>query len=80
MGPTPVRDLGRQRELLAAEELAELAGVDVDFFIEVVVKELHREEVREGPLRARAQSQSQGPARVVPINEDRRRQRQRRHG
>jgi hypothetical protein len=61
--------------LQAAEELAELAGVGVDDFIEFVVKELHEHEAREGALRARAQEPGSAP--VIPINEERRRHRQR---
>jgi hypothetical protein len=47
----------------AAQELAELAGVDVDSFMTFVVKELHEREAREGALR------EQGAAPVLPINE-----------
>jgi hypothetical protein len=58
--------------LMAAQELANCAGVDVDAFIEFVVKELHEHEVREGSLRARAQESG---APVIPINGERRRRR-----
>ena len=61
----------------AAEALAKLAGVDVDAFIEFVVKELHDLEMREGALRARADATA---AAVIPINEERRRRNQRRRG
>ena len=57
--------------LQAAEELAELAGIGVDDFIEFVVKELHEHEAREGSLRARAS----GAADVIPMSEDRRQRR-----
>jgi hypothetical protein len=48
--------------LMAAQELANCAGVDVDAFIEFVVKELHEHEVREGSLRARAQESGARPS------------------
>ena len=64
--------------LMAAQELADLAGVDVDAFVEFVLKELHVQETREGALRARAQESGAAP--VIPINGERRRQRQRRRG
>jgi hypothetical protein len=63
---------------MAAQELADLAGVDVDAFVEFVLKELHVQETREGALRARAQESGSAP--VIPINGERRRQRQRRRG
>jgi hypothetical protein len=59
--------------LMAAQELANCAGVDVDAFIEFVVKELHEHEVREGSLRARAQESGAAP--VIPINGEWRRRR-----
>jgi hypothetical protein len=60
--------------LIAAQELADFAGVDLDRFIEFVVQELHDHEEREGSFRAPAQDS--GPASVIPINGDRRRRRQ----
>ena len=60
--------------LIAAQELADFAGVDLDRFIESVVQELHDHEKRYGPLRA--PPQDSGPARVIPINGDGRRRRQ----
>jgi hypothetical protein len=53
----------------AAEELATLAGVDVDAFVEYVVNELHAHEVREGAMRARAG----GGAEVISMGHERRR-------
>lgn len=65
--------------LIAAQELADFAGLDVDnTFIQFVVKELHQHEVREGRLRARAQEA--GTASVIPIDGERRRRRQGRSG
>jgi hypothetical protein len=64
--------------LLAAQELADLSGVGVDEFIEYVLKELHHQETQQGALRARAQGPGGAP--VIPITEERRRQRQRRRG
>jgi|SoiMethySBSTD1v2_1073268.scaffolds.fasta_scaffold4437454_2 hypothetical protein len=64
--------------LIAAQELADFAGVDVDTFIQFVVKELHQHEAREGRLRARAQKA--GTASVIPIDGERRRRRQGRSG
>ena len=61
----------------AAQELAELSGVDIDDFIEFIVKELHQREEQEGALHARAERSGQAP--VIPLAE-RRRQRQRRRG
>jgi CheY-like chemotaxis protein len=52
--------------LIAAQELADFAGVDLDRFIEFVVQELHDHEEREGSFRAPAQDS--GPASVIPIN------------
>jgi hypothetical protein len=62
------------RTLLAAQELANFAGLDVDAFIEFVVQELHDQETREGALRARAEKTGRAP--VIPL--DRRRQPHRR--
>jgi hypothetical protein len=42
------------RVLVAAEELADLIGLDVDTFIESTVLALHDQEAAEGRLRARA--------------------------
>ena len=54
--------------LHAAQELAELAGVDVDTFIEVVVLELREHEAREGALRSRAARRDEpGDGRVIPM-------------
>jgi hypothetical protein len=60
--------------LVAAQELAEWAGVDVDTFIAYVVHELRDEEAREGAVRARA-AQSAATGRVIQMTEDRRRRR-----
>jgi hypothetical protein len=58
----------------AVQELADLAGVDVDTFVAYVVNELHDQEVREGAMRARAE----GRAEVIPIRDDQGRRRPRR--
>jgi hypothetical protein len=60
--------------LTAAQELADFAGVEVDVFIESVVKQLHDREQRAGRLRVRAQDS--GTATVILINGERRRRRQ----
>jgi hypothetical protein len=60
--------------LRAAQELADLTGVDVDTFVAYVVNELHAQEVREGAMRARAE----GGAEVIPIRDDQGRRRPRR--
>jgi len=61
--------------LAAAQELAELTGIDVDTFIALVVLELRDEESAQGRLRARAQA-TQKPSssgHVIPISGGRRR-------
>jgi hypothetical protein len=58
----------------AAQELAALAGVDVDTFVAYVVNELHADEIREGAKRARAG----GGADVIPMRDDQGRRRPRR--
>jgi hypothetical protein len=60
--------------LIAAQELADFTGLDVDTFIQFVVKELHQHEARGGRLRARAQEAGIAP--VTPIDGERRRRRQ----
>jgi hypothetical protein len=50
-----------------------LVGVDVDAFVEFVVKQLHEQEVQEGALRVRAQEAK--AAAVIPIDGARRRRR-----
>jgi len=42
------------RVLAAAQELADLIGLDVDSFITLIVLELHDQEAAEGRLRSRA--------------------------
>jgi hypothetical protein len=61
--------------LAAAQELADLAGFDVDTFIEFIVTDLHDHERREGSLRTRATDSATAP--VIPIYSERRRTRQR---
>ena len=63
----------------AAEELAALAGVDVDEFVDYVVKELHAHELREGAMRARAGG-GRGTAEVIPMEGEQRRRRSRSGG
>jgi hypothetical protein len=63
--------------LTAAQELADLAGVDVDTFVEHIVNELHEYEARDGALRRRARASASAP--VIPISGERQR-RQRRPG
>jgi hypothetical protein len=65
-----LRDLGRHGHAGGGpQELAEFVWVDVDGFVELVVKELHVQETREGALRARAQESGAAP--VIPINGER---------
>ena len=59
------------RVLTAAEELAELVGVDVDTFIATVILELRDQESQEGRIRARAGEQSSPNGRVIPMAADR---------
>jgi hypothetical protein len=59
---------------MSAQNLAELAGVDVDSFIEAVVKGLHAQE-REDVLPAPAAKPASSP--VIRITEERRRRRRR---
>jgi hypothetical protein len=63
----------------AAQELAELAGVDVDTFVAYVVNELHAHEGREGGMRARAGG-GRGVAEVIPMEREQRRRRSRSRG
>jgi hypothetical protein len=63
----------------AAQELAQLAGVDVDTFVAYVVNELHEQEVREGAMRARAGG-GRGAADVIPLTGEQRRRRRRAGG
>jgi len=54
--------------LAAAQELAELVGLDVDTFIAMVVLELRDQECAEGRLRARVASGKQvSNGRVIPM-------------
>src|SRR5262249_20288863 len=52
----------------AAQELAELIGVDVDTFIAVVVSELRDEESVQGLLRARGDAKSSSHGHLIPIS------------
>jgi hypothetical protein len=63
--------------LMAAQELADFAGVDVDTFVEYIVNELRECEARGGALRKWASASA--PAPVIPIGGERQR-RQRRRG
>jgi hypothetical protein len=63
----------------AAQELAALAGVDVDEFVDYVVKELHKQELSEGAMRARAGG-GRGAAEVIPMSGEPRRRRSRSGG
>jgi hypothetical protein len=63
----------------AAQELAELAGVDVDTFVAYVVNELHEQEGREGGMRARVVG-GRGAAEVIPMEGEPRRRRSRSRG
>jgi len=58
--------------LAAAQELADLVGLDVDSFIAMMVLELHDQESAEGRLRARlASSAKSSNGRVIPITAER---------
>jgi hypothetical protein len=70
----------------AAQELADLAGVDVDTFVANVVNELHEQvnelheqEMRDGAMRARAGG-GRGAAEVIPMEGEQRRRRSRSRG
>ena len=52
--------------LAAAQELADLLGIDVDTFVEFVVTQLHDYEGREGALRKRAANMGSAP--VIPLD------------
>jgi len=52
--------------LLAAQELADLLGIDVDTFVQLVVTQLHDHEGREGALRKRAAKMRSTP--VIPLD------------
>ena len=62
--------------LAAAEELAELIGLDVDTFVAMIVLELHEQELAQGRLRARraAGTQSSSNGHVIPMSPERGRQ------
>ena len=60
------------RVLAAAQELAELIGLDVDSFVTLMVLELHEQESAEGRLRARASAtEKSSNAHVIPMRADR---------
>jgi hypothetical protein len=65
--------------LVAAQELADSAGVDVDTFVEYIVNELRECETRAGALRKWAGASASVPASVISISSERQR-RQRRQG
>ena len=52
--------------LSAAQELADLLGIDVDTFVQFVVTQLHDHEGREGALRKRAAKMGSAP--VIPLD------------
>jgi hypothetical protein len=54
--------------LIAAQELADLLGVDVDTFVETTVLALHEQEAVDGRLRARtAAATKSSNRRVIPV-------------
>ena len=58
--------------LSAAQELADLVGLDVDSFIAMMVLELHDQETAEGRLRARAAGAARSSdGRVIPLPAER---------
>ena len=58
--------------LAAAQELADLIGLDVDSFVAMMILELHDQETAEGRLRARAAgAQRSGDGRVIPMPAER---------
>lgn len=63
--------------LMAAQQLADLAGVDVDTFVEHIVNELHELRARDNALLGRPTASGSAP--VIPISGERQR-RQRRRG
>jgi hypothetical protein len=59
---------------MAAQELAEVSGIDIDTLIEAMVKGLHAQ-AREVLRRTSAEEPASAP--VIPITEERRRRRRR---
>ncbi len=63
------------RVLAAAQELADLIGLDVDSFVALMVLELHDQESAEGRLRTRAAGGEKSVGHVNPMPPDRARRR-----
>jgi len=62
--------------LAAAQELADLIGLDVDSFVTLMVLELHDQEAAEGRLRSRAAGGAKSSnGHVIPMRVDRPRRR-----
>ena len=60
------------RVLAAAQELADLIGLDVDSFVALMILELHDQEAAEGRLRSRAAGAGKSSnGHVIPMRADR---------